>query len=70
MYLLPSFVYCAFVCILERQDMHTKFQSGNQRGRNHLEDLRPVWKNNGSTDCKAVGCEDVDEIHLAQVTVQ
>jgi len=24
------------------------------------------WNNNGSTDYKAVGCEDFDQVHLAQ----
>ena len=28
------------------------------------------WKNNGSTDYKAVGYEDFDQVHLAQVKVQ
>jgi hypothetical protein len=28
------------------------------------------WKNNGSTDYKAVGCEDVDQVRLSQVKVQ
>jgi len=28
------------------------------------------WKNNDSTDYKAVGCEDLDQVHLAQVKVQ
>ena len=28
------------------------------------------WKNNDSTDYKAVECEDFDQVHLAQVKVQ
>ena len=41
--------------------MHTKFQTGNQRGRNHL---------NGRIVAVQIGCEDFDQVHLAQVKVQ
>jgi hypothetical protein len=49
--------------------MHTNFQSGNLKGRDHLVGPRHKQKDNEddiTMGLEEVGCNDLDWIHLAQ----